>query len=279
MKIDASRYVMFWANPERYRLRELWKLVPVKPKAGTFASLLTFGRRRGTCVHELLDANYRGVGEFEAVQSLKGGGFGDKEISVALDMARSVLDRYAAERRLAHEVLFEYPIPGTAHSLVGRIDGIHEADGEVFVNDYKTSKYRPAKELGYKLDEYCRSVQVSFYLLGARQLGFECRRFRYVLVSSARKGPGAQISERFTERTDLELTEFARQVAMTCDLIEWMKQTFGIERPWPQLPSRFDSDYALIAGRKMYRDYVPEGFEPKKEHLSLMEETRAEADE
>jgi len=271
MKIDASRYTMFWQNPEKYRLREIWKLAPEEPKAGTFASLLTFGRRRGTCLHELLDADYRKVSEFEAVQSLKDGGFGDKEISVATDMARCVLDRYASERRLAHEVLFEYPIPGSSHSLVGRIDGIHESDGEVFVNDYKTSKYRPAKELGYKLDEYCRGAQVSFYLLGARQLGFDVRRFRYVLVSQQRKGPGAQISERFTERTTLELNEFARQVAMTLDLIQWMKDTYGIERPWPQLPERFDGGYLPIMGRKMYADYCPEGFTAKKEHLVLME--------
>jgi len=275
MKIDASRYTMFWQNPERYRLRELWKLAPVEPKAGTFASLLTFGRRRGTCLHELLDADYRGVSEAEAIQSLKDGGFGDKEIQVATGMAAAVRDRYASEERLAHEVLFQYDISGTPHSLVGRIDGIHRSDGEVFVNDYKTSKYRPKDELGYKLDEYCRSAQVSFYLLGARQLGFECRRFRYVLVSSGRKNSSVQISERFTERTSLELTEFARQVAMTCDLIEWMKATFGIERPWPQLPERFGREYAAIAGRRMYEGFMPEGFEPKKEHLELMREEAA----
>jgi hypothetical protein len=273
MKIDASRYTMFWANPERYRLREIWKLAPIEPAAGTFASLLTFGRRRGTCVHELLDADYRGVSEFEVVQSLKDGGFGDKEIEVAKCMAAVVRDRYAAEERLAHEVLFEYPVPNTPHSLVGRIDGIHRYDGEVFVNDYKTSKYRPFTELGYKLDEYCRSAQVGFYILGARQLDFDVKRFRYVLVSSERKGPGAQISERFVERTNLQLTEFARQVGMTCDLIEWMKQTFGVERPWPQLPERFGNDYEAIAGRKMYTDYLPEGFAPKVEHLELMKET------
>jgi hypothetical protein len=53
-----------------------------------------------------------------------------------------------------------------------------------------------------------------------------------------------------------------------------MKHTFGITRPWPQLPERFASDYASIMGRRMYmyNDYMPEGFEPKKEHLELMME-------
>lgn len=274
MKIDASRYTMFWSNPERYRLREIWRLAPEEPKAGTFASLLTFGRRRGTCLHELLDADYRLVPEFEAVQSLKDGGFDDKAIEVAKNMAAAVRARYSGEELLAHECLFEYPIPNSPHSLVGRIDSVVRNDGEIFVSDYKTSKYRPKAELGHKLDEYCRSAQVPFYLLGARQLGYDVRRFRYVLVSSERKGPGAQISERFTERTTLELNEFARQVGMTCDLIECMKKKFGVEKPWPQLPERFDGGYAPIMGRKLYADYTPEGFTAKKEHLVLMEDAR-----
>src|SRR5579859_6048874 len=58
MKIDATRYTMFWQNPEKYRLREVWKLAPKEPKPGTFASLLTYGRRRGTCFHELMDGAY-----------------------------------------------------------------------------------------------------------------------------------------------------------------------------------------------------------------------------
>jgi hypothetical protein len=264
---------MFWSNPERYRLREIWKLAPTEPKAGTFASLLTFGRRRGTCTHELLDAAYRGVAENEAIQSLRDGGFGEKEISIAREMAAAITERYKDEERLAHEVLFEYPIAGTAHSLVGRIDGIHRKDGETFITDLKTSKHRSKKDLGYKLEEYCRGFQVSFYLLGARALGFDVRRFRYCLVAGGGTDSGLSIVEQFVEKTNLELVEFARQVAMTCDLITWMKETFGVERPWPQVAGPFDNDYAAIAGKKMYSSYIPEGFEPKKEHLELMKET------
>jgi hypothetical protein len=267
MRIDASRYNLFWSNPERYRLRELWRLAPKEPAAGTFASLLTFGRRRGTCLHELLDADYRKVSEAEAVQGLKDGGFDDKPIEVAKAMAAVVRDRYAAEERLAHEVLFEYNIPGTPHILVGRIDGIHRSGEEVFINDYKSSKHRSKKDLGYKLDEYCRGAQVSAYLLGARSLGYDLRRFRYVLVSGGGEASGIQVHERYTERTSLELSEFARQVGITCELILWLKRTYGIERPWPTIPGPFDRDYEPIAGKKQYEGYIPEGYEPKKEHL------------
>lgn len=40
-------------------------------KAGTFAALLTFGRRRGTCLHEFLDGRYRQVDPLVTVQELE----------------------------------------------------------------------------------------------------------------------------------------------------------------------------------------------------------------
>ena len=267
MKIDASRYTMFWSNPERYRLRECWKLAPEEPKAGTFAALPTFGRRRGTCFHELLDAAYRGVSEAEAVQSLKDGGFGEKEIEVAQRMAARVRQLYPDEKYLAHEALFESPIPDSPHSLVGRIDHILERDGEVLVGDWKTSKPRSKADAARKADEYCRSHQVGFYLIGARQLGFDCRRFLYRLVQSGSDSAGVSITEHFTERTTLQLGELTRAVHITCELILWLRSTFGIERPWPQLPGPFDSDYAPIMGQRMYEGFMPEGFRPKVEHL------------
>jgi PD-(D/E)XK nuclease superfamily len=273
MKIDSSRYNLFWSNPERYRLREIWKLAPIEPKAGTFASLLTYGRRRGTCFHELLDAAYRGVEEFQAVEELKAGGFGEKEITAALRMTAKVRERYPNEIYLAHEQLFEYPIPDSPHSAVGRIDHILKDDEGVYVGDWKTTKKRTKKEMSSKAEDYCRSSQVPFYLLGAASLGFDTKRFLYRLVVD--DAEGVEISEHFTARTGLELKAFARGVHQTCELILWMKQTFGTQQPWPQLPERFADDYAPIAGRQMFPDYMPEGYEPKQEHLSLMEEPDA----
>jgi hypothetical protein len=128
-----------------------------------------------------------------------------------------------------------------------------------------------------KLEEYCRSAQVPFYLLGAGSLGFNTKRFLYRLVIDDPNG--VEIQPHFTSRTGLELAAFARGVHQTCCLIEWMKQTFGVEQPWPQLAERFSSDYLLIMGRRMYKDYLPDGFEPKVEHLEILREaTDAEAD-
>jgi PD-(D/E)XK nuclease superfamily len=273
VKIDATRYAMFWANPERYRLRECWKLQPVEPTPGTFASLLTYGRRRGTCFHELLDDAYRGVSEEQAVQDLKADGFGEKEITAAQKMAAKVREVYPDEKYLAHERLFEYPIPGSEHRMVGRIDHIMECDGDVIIGDWKSTKKRTKKEMQQKADEYCRSVQVPFYLLGATTLGFDARRFIYRLVVD--DPDGVEISEYSTSRTGLELKTFAEGVDKTCDLITWMRDQYGIERTWPQVPERFGTDYAPLIGRRMYKDVIPDGYEPKREHLSLMEDSDA----
>lgn len=271
MRIDSSRYTMFWSNPERYRLREVWKLAPIEPAPGTFASLLTFGRRRGTCLHEFRDGAYRQVPIEQTVQELRDGGFGDKEIAVAREMAEKIAEVYAGEEYLAHEVLFESSIVDSPHLLVGRIDHIIRRDESVLVGDWKSSKARSKADKARKLDEYCRSAQVSFYLLGARSLGFDPAGFVYRLVSSGKPGNGVEIDEQPTTRTGLQLKEFARGVHMTCELIEFLKREFGVEKPWPSLSEVFKTGYESIEGSKCYEGYIPDGYEPKKEHLSLME--------
>lgn len=272
MKIDASRYVMFWQNPEKYRLREIWKLAPKEPKAGTFASLLTYGRRRGTCFHEMLDGRFRGIDPDRTVQELKDGGFGEKEIAAAAEMMLAVLEKYPNEEYLAHEVLFEVPIEGTPHSLVGRID--HILPGPV-VGDWKTSKKRSKADLSAKGGAYCRGPQVDFYLLGARSLGFDTRSFLYRLVSGGSDSSGVHIAEFPTTRTSLQLERFKRGVAATCDAILFLRDRYGIEENWPMMPGPFDSDYASIFGTRQYAEFMPDGFVEKKEHLSLMEEADA----
>ena len=271
MKLDSSRFNSFWSNPDKFRIREAWKLQPQEPKAGSFASLLSFGRRRGTAFHEFRDGAYRQVSEFQVIEDLKNGGFSEREIQVAKCMAVAASERYPDEKYLAHEVTFEYPIPDSPHFLVGRIDHIFERDGKVWVGDWKTSKYRPKRELDYKGDEYCKSTQVGFYLLGARTLGFDTRDFLYRLVHSERKDSRASIREYPTQRTTLELNQLARSVHQTCELILWMRDTFGIEKHWPVLPEKFTTGYESLLGKSLYPEYVPEGYQPKQEHLSIAE--------
>lgn len=274
MKIDASRYTMFWANPERYRLREIWKLAPIEPKADSFAALLTYGRRRGTCTHELLDARHRGVEVSQAVSELRDGGFGDREIDAALRLFNAVLERYPNERYLAHEAVFEYQIPDSPHIMTGRIDHVMPWEGEDLpvIGDWKSSKRRTKKDMAARIEAYKNSAQVSFYLLGAPTLGFEGRNFLYRVLEDRGKDKKPVIHEAWTFRTSLELKAFARGVHQTCELIEFMQREFGIQKAWPQLYEVFGSDYAPIAGKQMYENYMPDGFTERIEHLETMME-------
>lgn len=281
MKIDASRFTQFWANPDRYRLREVWKLAPEEAKVGTFASLLTYGRRRGTAFHEILDAAHRGVSEAEAVQSLKDGGFDEKPIEAAKRMAARVRELYPNETYLLHESVFEYQLPSSPHVLTGRVDHVFERDGEVLIGDWKTTKHRTKKDFANLVANYCGGPQVGFYLLGVRSLGFTPTRFLYRVVQDRRssKSPGISITEHFTERSGFELRRLERDVHITCELIEWMKQTFGVENSWPCLYEPFDRGYGSILGRKMYSGYTPDGFTEKIEHLSTMMQDEDEPEE
>lgn len=271
MKIDASRYVKFWTNPERYRLAEIWKLALAEPTPGTFASLLTYGRRRGTCFHEIQDGAYRGVPENEVIQYLKDAGFDEKPIEAAQRMAAKVREVYPDEKYIAHEVVFEYPIPNSPHIMTGRIDHLINYEGETIPGDWKTSKRRSKKDAGYLVTGYCGSAQVGFYLLGCRALGFgEPRRFLYRLLQDRKLNNGVSISQHVAERSGIELRQLAQDVHNTCEIIGFLKQTVGLENPWPTLPERFDRGYASLLGRKMYAGYTPEGFTEKVEHLETM---------
>lgn len=269
MKIDASRFVMFWSDPERYRLREVWRLAPIEPASDSFAALLTYGRRRGTCTHELRDGAIRGVSPEQSVQELRDGGFGDKEIEAAKRLSAAI----PPDRILAHEVLFEYQIPESEHIMTGRIDSVIDRHDETLILDYKTSKHRSQADYRRKLEQYCAGSQVPFYLIGARTLGFTPTGFIYSLLCDGKNG--VEVHEQRTERTSLQLKEFARSVAQTCDTIEFLKERYGVERAWPILPEPFTTGYEGILGSRQYDGYLPDGFEPKIDHLENMREEKS----
>lgn len=269
MKIDATRYTMFWQNPERYRLREIWKIQPVEAKIGTADRKRKFGLYRGICFHEMIDGLHTSVSIEDTSTKLLQRGYGNDEVEGAALLAAGVRDLGSSDKCLAHEAVFEAPIPGTAHILTGRIDSICERDGEILIFDWKTSRYRSKSQLAQKGEEYCRSAQVSFYLLGATVLGFEPRGFIYCLVTS--RDEGVAVNEYRTERTARELKTFERGVALTCDLIEYLKEKHNPQVSWPILQERYPTGFESRLGLPMYPNWVPDGFETKREHLSVME--------
>lgn len=273
MKIDKTRFEMFWKCPDQYRLREVWNIQPIEPAEGTAERKRQFGKFQGICFHELMDGLYHGVSLEETAAKLEDN-FGLDEIEGALNLAKGIRDNYPPEVYLAHEAQFEYLVPGSSHSLVGRIDHIFERNGEILVGDWKTHRYRSESARSKKADEYCRSAQVDFYLLGARALGHDPRAFTYRLVSNRGDGGSArvEVKEFRAERSDRELTNFARAVSMTCDLIETWKAKYDPQLPWPVFPTEYPTGFEPRLGKAMYHGFMPDGFESKREHLELLKE-------
>jgi hypothetical protein len=72
--------------------------------------------------------------------------------------------------------------------------------------------------------------------------------------------------------TALDLEKFVRQADITCSIIEMLQKEWGIQKSWPTLTDKYKTGFEAIAGKQMYTGYLPEGFEPRQEHLSIIEE-------
>ena len=252
MRIDATRYTKFWSNPERYRLSQQWSLAPVLPKSG-MARLFLRGRMRGSAFHELMDGHTPDPSIYNA-----------EEISAAREMADLIRAKYPDEICHLREVQFEYTTPRD-NVLVGRIDHIIQREGPV-VGDYKTCGQCTKKELEERIRGYLGSAQVPFYLLGAKTLGYECQSFLFRVIQKK------QVHERWRTMTALDLEKFVRQVDITCSIIEMLQKEWGIQKSWPTLTEKYTTGFEAIAGKQMYTGYLPEGFERRQEHLSIIEE-------
>lgn len=267
MKIDASRYRLFCTNPEEFRLRYLWNL---SPDAGSGQhSQTTFGRRRGSAFHDLLDGvPYAGLEEK----------YGDTAAQVALEMFEA---NQSYSTRLQDEIVwrereFCKAVPGSEHRLVGRIDTLIRRFGTEKILDYKTTKLRTKVDMASYRDGHAQSPQVDFYMIATGVRDFI---FRFLWKDA--KGC-IQISEREVHRAAWELRAFQDSVVMIADTITHWIATYGIEQPWPRaisLPVRPENyPYAPIYQRSIYEgsQSTLEGFHPRVEHLALNVEAEGE---
>lgn len=268
MKIDATIYRLFLTNPEEFRLRYLWNLAA---DVGTGQhALITFGRRRGSAFHELLD------GERDA------GLLSDKYGKDAYDRAKILFDANETySDRLLDEVVwrekeFCRSTGNHQHQMVGRMDTLMRRFDEEFILDYKTTKSRTKADMQNYRNALAQSPQVDFYLIASGKKKFVFR----ILWVETKKVDGvptkvARISELEVTRADWELKAFKRSVAMVADTIEAWVEKYGIEQPWPKAISLAvapeNYPYASIYQRAIYPGMPEcmEGFHARQEHLAL----------
>lgn len=282
MKIDASRYRQFMLNPDEYRIRELHNLVPDVSDVHTgFAGMMTFGRRRGSAFHDMLD------GQLDL--HLLATKYGESAVLVASHMYTA---NQAYSERMQDEVIWREKefckvLPGVElgltvhgkHSIVGRMDTRMKRGSDEFLLDYKTTKARTKADMAHYRDVLMQSPQVGFYMLASGLRKFVFR----ILWRDSKKV--VQISELEVYRAEWELKAFARGVAIIADTIELWQERYGIEQPWPRCIS-LPTDPDTYSYRPLYQRAIYEGshacidgFKARREHLALdVEDEEGETD-
>lgn len=267
MKIDSSRYRLFLTNPEEYRLRECWNIVP---QGGGATSLSTFGRRRGTAFHELTEG-----ASAEDLCHL-----GDTAVATA-EMMHSANEEYGRDTVvLWREKEFDIPIPGSPHRMVGRVDTMVERYEETFILDFKTSKHRTKEDMRSHLDGLQQSPQVDFYLSAHPEVSKMVYRVLSKKPATSPKKPATiVISEIECRRQKWQLEAFQYGVHMVCTTIEFWKKEFGITRPWPRavklpISSELYGYNDLVYQRPIYPGMEDglEGYTTRIEHLDCLKE-------
>lgn len=272
MKLDFSRYSAYVQNPERYRLRYVLNLIPENDNQPTF---MNYGRRRGTCTHEILDARNT---HQDIPAELK-----DALIALRLKHPADLFDRCMKladvmpdlGRFLVSEKEFDIPVfEGSKHSTIGRIDHIFMRDGKPCVGDFKTCKKRTKKEAAQYLGELSTSFQVPFYLHASKAMGYETDTFIFHVLIDEKDNPDYLALP--VTMGPVEVERRLRHVRAACYAIEALTRDIGPDYPWPHSNSwpccgdKFMCGYGDICGLRIPPGILPNGFTSRKEHLAQL---------
>lgn len=253
MRISYSKYKAFVDNPERYRL---YYALGLTPEGDETPNRMNLGRRRGRCFH----AMYENTPRPELVKE-----YGEELVARCELMRTAVPDLGKLE---LVETSFDIPIGDGKHSINGRRDHVFFLDGEWRCGDFKSTKgTRTKKELTSYINELETSPQSHFYLRSLRGTGFDTDLFRYHVVLD-RKDPkhlptyipiDLHVGQAEVDRTMAE-------VYAACETIQFLTNTYGVERPWchsnnwPCCGDKFFCGYQGICGRTIPKGAEPAGF-------------------
>lgn len=272
MKLDFSRYSAFVQNPERYRLRYVLNLAPENDDEPTF---MNYGRRRGTCTHEILDARNVHHGNTEALTAALFA-LREKHPADLFDRCCALADVMPdLGKFLISEKEFDLPVfDGSHHSTIGRIDHIFMEAGQPIVGDFKTAKKRTKKEASQYLGELSTSFQVPFYLHAAKSMGYETDKFRFHVLIDEKDNPDYLPLD--VTMGPAEVERRLRHVRSACYSIEGLLRDVGPDYPWPHANAwpccgdKFMCGYGDICGLRIPPGVIPSGFVPRKEHLAQL---------
>ena len=275
MYLDQTRYEAFWLNPEKYRLTYELNLVPKN---------MAYGLARGTALHTIAEEVQAGKSRDEVNLILAGmtptsrGNTIDSIEKKAVAMAWLLWDTlsnwpsYQGIQIVECEKEFIAPIPNSPHAMVGRIDSILQDKDGLWCGELKTAN--PRARYDSFVDDWRRKKQADFEIIGAKSLGFEVEG---VHVWQIVEGTPPRIWEVQERRSEHTLAVSMLNVHETCEIIEMMRATFGVNEPWPHLTNQWPCsssgkcEYETICGQSFDR-MTPadlEAFKAREEHLDI----------
>lgn len=280
MKIDNSRFVAFWSNPELYRLIYERNIVPRQ---------VNYHYGRGILLHELAEARNKEMAQIKAFAGAVKQKISDKSKNMGEALFAAYRRRWDGdttvqlmleEGKPLAEVEFDIPIPGSPHSIVGRMDEIVQYKGEPWVGDIKTANAKSSEPK--KKIEFGYSSQPVFYINAARMMGYPVKGMIYRVVTE-HAPPKHWLIE--TKRTEYQLQQGLISIHQTCETILHFRRTFGTEKPWPHnwtYPCNYPQwngdptcEYAGICQRPSY-DWTEEdlaNFTTRIDHLEVLRGT------
>lgn len=258
-------------------------------KTGISPAQRSFWLDRGSVFHLLMEAHNKDWSKEKIDAKLKEGQFDAKACANGSALFASFKQRYQSDSRfiiqqwndgnVAAEIEFKAKIPGSPHSLIGKMDELIEYDGGLWVGDYKTANAKATENK--KRIEFEDSSQSDFYINAMRLLGRPVKGMLYRVVTEHIPSQHYVIPiVRSESRLDVSLLS----IHQVCEMITMMIDTFGIDKPWPHPGSSFPCNWRGINGKSMCEFETLcrrpaseltqadlEQFVPNRPHLALME--------
>src|SRR5882757_5427522 len=252
VRISNSEYTAFLNNQERYRL--MYKAPLGDKKTGISPAQRSFWLDRGSAFHLLAEGHNKGWSFDVVAAKIKEQGMDAKAVANAGALFQSFRQRYSSDERfkiqkwddgnVASEIEFEAKIPGSPHSLIGKMDELIEYDGGMWVGDYKTANAKATENK--KRIEFEDSSQSDFYINAMRLLGRPVKGMLYRVVTEHNPPQHYVIP---VTRSDSRLDVSLLNIHQVAEMITMMMDTFGIDKPWPHPGSSFPCNWRGINGR------------------------------
>ena len=255
-------------NPERWRL---YYGLGLTPEGDDTPTRMNMGRRRGSCFHALYE--HRGNAEKHAELTKTYG----RDMVARCERMMAVVPDLGPLFLVEHR--FEIPILDGKHSIRGRIDHGYTAAEGISGGDFKTTKgTRTKKEFSEYVGQMETSTQSHFYLKAMAALGYATELFRFHIVLDAKDAKHEPQYVPLDLRVGAcEVERTMAEVHAACEAIEFLTNTYGVEKPWPHsnhwpcCGDKFFCGYTGLCGRTIPKGCTPPGYTSRYKDLIQVE--------